>query len=89
MKYSNMLTIFSNDSHVPMFLVTPVLVKPSSLQQLNRNAHRGSKLRVSHCHAVNLCNGLQEMDRMVKKEIKYPIKQIALLNNSKISQVYS
>ena len=83
-----MLTIFSNDSHVSMFLVTPVLVKPSSLQQLNRNAHRGSKLRVSHCHAVNLCNGFQKMDRMVK--IEYPIKHIALLlNNSKISQVYS
>ena len=84
-----MLTIFSNDSHVPMFLVTPVLVKPSSLQQLNRNAHWGSKLRVSHCHAVNLCNGFQKMDRMVKKEIEYPFKHIALLNNSKISQVYS
>ena len=62
MKYSNMLTIFSNDSHVPMFLVTPVLVKPSSLQQLNRNAHRGSKLRVSHCHAVNLCIAQCAMD---------------------------
>ena len=49
-----MLTIFSNDSHVSVLLVAPVLVQPARFEKLHWNPERGSQFSISHCHTVHL-----------------------------------
>ena len=48
------LTIFSDDSHVSVLLVAPVLVQSARFEKLYWNPQRDSEFSISHCHTVHL-----------------------------------